>query len=42
MAAVSSLYRYPIKGFTPEPRTELVVQAALRTDPAERGQEEGL
>ncbi|SCY34206.1 GntR family transcriptional regulator / MocR family aminotransferase/hypothetical protein [Microbacterium sp. LKL04] len=27
MAAVSSLYRYPIKGFTPEPRAELVVQA---------------
>lgn len=27
MAVVSSLYRYPIKGFTPEPRPELVVQA---------------
>ncbi|EZP26789.1 MOSC domain-containing protein [Microbacterium oleivorans] len=26
MAAVSELFRYPIKGFTPEPRSELVVQ----------------
>ncbi|MDJ1113125.1 MOSC domain-containing protein [Microbacterium dauci] len=26
MAHVSALFRYPIKGFTPEPRSELVVQ----------------
>ncbi len=26
MAVVSSLFRYPVKGFTPEPRSELVVQ----------------
>lgn len=27
VAVVSALYRYPIKGFTPEPRSELLVQA---------------
>ncbi len=26
MAVVTSLYRYPVKGFTPEPRAELIVQ----------------
>lgn len=26
MASVANLYRYPVKGFTPEPREELVIQ----------------